>query len=85
MPTWPQDLKHHYRVLHPINTHGTTWLRESDLVFLKQRPYAVLSWEKKEDGEMPLQWCELNPKMLKHDPNAGPVYRYEGELQDPAG
>ena len=84
-PSWPQDVKHHYRVFHPINTHGTTWLRESDLVFLKHQPYAVLSWSHDEHGEHPAQWCELNPKMLKHERTDGPVYRYEGEIQDPAG
>ncbi len=85
MPSWPQDVKHHYHVVHPINTHGTTWLRESDLVFLEHRPYAVLSWSHDERGDHPVQWCELNPKMLKHDRTAGPVYRYEGEIEDPTG
>lgn len=83
--TWPHGLKPQFRVCHPINTHGTTWLRESDLVFVKRRPYAVLSWSHDQQGDHPDLWLELNPKMLKHDRSAGPVYRYEGELEDPAG
>jgi hypothetical protein len=82
---WPQDIKPQYRVFHPINSHGTTWLRESDLVFVKSKPYAVLSWAREAKGNHPDLWLELNPKMLKHDPAAGQVYRYEGELQDPTG
>ncbi|MBV8031247.1 MAG: hypothetical protein JO035_07035 [Betaproteobacteria bacterium] len=84
MPAWPQSLKHEYRVFHPINSHGTTWLRESDLVFVQDRPYAILSWSHDARGDHPNTWCELNPVMLKHERTDGPVYRYEGELQDPA-
>jgi hypothetical protein len=65
-----------YHVFHPMNTAGTTWLRESDLVFIKKRPYAVIETDRE-------VLIELNPKMLKHDRQAGDVYRYEGELQDP--
>jgi len=82
---WPQDVKHHYKVCLPVNSGGTTWLCESDLVFLKHKPYAVFSWSQDKSGEQPAKWCELNPKMLKHDPNAGAMYRYEGEVPDPAG
>ena len=82
---WPGDVKHHYRVFYPVNTQGTTWLRESDLVFMDHKPYAVLSWSQDQKGEHPQTWIELNPKMLKHDLQDGPVYRYEGEVQDPAG
>ena len=84
MPAWPDDVKHHYRVFHPVNSNGTTWLRESDLVFLKHKPYAIFSWQKDAEGEHPQTWIELNPKMLKHERTDGPVYRYEGEVQDPA-
>jgi hypothetical protein len=62
------------RVLHPMNSAGTTWLRESELVFVGKRPFAVV---------MPDVWIPLNRKMLKHDRRA-PVYRYEGEVRDPA-
>ncbi len=85
MPSWPQDVKHQFRVFHPIVSHGSTWLRESDLVFLKDKAYAVLSWSHDAGGEHPQSWCELNLRMLHHDRDAGAVYRYEGELQDPAG
>ena len=81
----PETLKHHYRVVHPMNSQGTTWLRESDLVFVKHKPYAILSWSRDDQGDHPESWIELNPKMLKHDRQDGPVYRYEGELQDPGG
>ena len=43
------------RVLHPMNSAGTTWLRESDLVFVGKRPFAVV---------MPDVWIPLNRKML---------------------
>ena len=63
-------------VFHSVNTAGTTWLRESDLVFIKKRPYAVIATDRE-------VLIELNPKLLKHDRSAGEVYRYEGEIQDP--
>jgi hypothetical protein len=85
MPAWPENLKHHYKAVFPMSSHGTTWLCESDLVFVKRKPYAVLSWTHDKRGEHPDRWLELNPTMLKHDPAAGAMYRYEGELQDPAG
>jgi hypothetical protein len=81
----PGNGKPHLRVCHPINTRGTTWLRESDLVFLNRRPYAVLSWSEGEHGEVSAVFCELRRGLLKHDPGAGPVYRYEGEIRDPRG
>jgi hypothetical protein len=83
MPVEPlQKPKARYRVCHAVNTNGTTWLRESDLVFLNKKPIVVFSWAKGADGEAPEVWRELNPKLLKHDRAAGP-YRYEGEIPDP--
>jgi hypothetical protein len=72
------------RVCHPMNSAGTTWLKESGLVFMNRRPYAVLSWSQGEHGEVSALLCELNRKLLKHDSSAGPVYRYEGEIEDPS-
>ena len=37
---WPVDLHPTLKVCHPTNTAGTTWLRESDLVFVKRSAYA---------------------------------------------
>ena len=65
-----------FHVFHPMNTAGTTWLRESDLVFIQKRPYAVIATDRE-------VLIVLNPKMLKHDRPDDPVYRYEGEIQDP--
>src|SRR6266446_5570997 len=64
---WPEKVKSHFRVYHPINSGGTTWLRESDLVFVHKRPYAVLSWSHTNRGDVPEKFCELNRKLLKHD------------------
>jgi len=72
----PDSPKHRFHVFHPMNTDGTTWLRESDLVFIRKRPYAVIATDRE-------VLVELNPKMLKHDPHAGTIYRYEGEIKDP--
>ena len=72
----PEHAQPRFHVFHPMNTAGTTWLRESDLVFIEQRPYAVISTDRE-------VLIELNPKMLKHDKPDDPVYRYEGEIQDP--
>lgn len=65
-------------VFHAINTRGTTWLKESALVFKNNRPYAVLN-----GGDEPEVLIELNRKLLSHDRPEDTVYRYEGELQDP--
>jgi hypothetical protein len=72
----PKNVEPRFHVLHTMNTSGTTWLRESDLVFIQKRPYAVITTDRE-------VLVELNPKMLKHDREDDPVYRYEGELQDP--
>ena len=78
---WPKQLRPKH-VVHPVNTGGTTWLRESDLVFVKKRPYAVLKWTHGEGGDVPEVYIELKPKALKHEPR-NPVYRYEVEVTDP--
>src|SRR2546427_4735078 len=82
---WPEKVKSHFRVYHPINSGGTTWLRESDLVFVHKRPYAVLSWSHTDRGDVPEKFCELNRKLLKHDRPDDLFYRYEGEIKDPRG
>jgi hypothetical protein len=84
MPTrLPANPQPRFHVLHYINTAGTTWLRESDLVFVDKRPYAVLSWSRSKEGDVPEVVIELDSEMLKHDRPDDPVYRYEGEVQDP--
>lgn len=80
---WPSNLHPHLRVCHPMNTGGTTWLRESDLVFIKDRPFAVFHWSHGRDGDVPDAWAELDRKQLQHDRPNDPMYRYEGELRDP--
>jgi hypothetical protein len=72
-----------FHVFHPMNTAGTTWLRESDLVFVNKRAFAILSWSHGAEGDVPQVMIELKSEMLKHDRPDDPVYRYEGEIQDP--
>ncbi len=72
----PENAQPRFHVFHPMNTAGTTWLRESDLVFIEKRPYAIIATDRE-------VLIELNPKMLKHDRPDDLVYRYEGEIQDP--
>jgi len=79
----PENVQPRFHVFHPMNTAGTTWLRESDLVFVNKRPYAILSWSHGKKGDVPEVVIELNSKMLTHDAPDDPVYRYEGEIQDP--
>lgn len=74
------DSKAH--VVLPINTDGTTWLRESDLVFINKEPYAVLGWHG-ERKDIPDQFIPLNRRLLHHDHRDPVHYRYEGEVQDP--
>jgi len=78
---WPKRFQPKH-VIHPVNTEGTTWLRESDLVFVNKRPYAVLKWAHGERGDVPEVYIELKPKLLKHEPH-DPAYRYEAEVPDP--
>lgn len=79
---WPKGHQAKYRVCHSINTDGTTWLRESDLVFVKEQPYAVLKWSHGSQGDVPEVYIELKPKLLTHE-GEQPNYRYEGEVPDP--
>ena len=78
MPTKSSSTQTHLHVFHPMNSGGTTWLKESDLVFKDKRPYAVLN-----GGDEPEILIELNTKLLSHDRPEDTVYRYEGELEDP--
>lgn len=71
-----ESIQPRLHVLHAMNTAGTTWLRESDLVFIQKKPYAVITTDRE-------VLIELNPKMLKHDLPDDSAYRYEGEIQDP--
>jgi len=80
---WPENLQPKARVCHPLNSGGNTWLRESDLVFVKERPYAVLQWSRGESGDVPDVWLELKGDLLKRDGPDAQVYRYEGELDEP--
>jgi len=34
---WPEKVKSQFRVCHPINSGGTTWLRESIWCFVHKR------------------------------------------------
>jgi hypothetical protein len=70
-------------VLHPMNTAGTTWLKESDLVFVNKEPFAVLSWHG-DRHDIPDQFIPLNKKLLHHDHGDLGHYRYEGEIDDPS-
>jgi hypothetical protein len=79
---WPENLQPKSRVCHPVNTKGTTWLRESDLVFVKDRPYAVLHWSREQAGDVPDSWLELKSEALKRDAPDG-IYRYEVPLDEP--
>jgi hypothetical protein len=78
----PAKVQSKAHVLHPINTAGTTWLKESDLVFLNKEPYAVLSWNG-DRKDVPAQLVPLNRKLLRHDHGDAEHYRYEGEILDP--
>jgi hypothetical protein len=80
---WPKHVQARFRVCHPMNTGGSTWLAESDLVFVRKHPIAVLKWSPGKEGQVPDVWLELNPKMLKHDASDPVHYRYEGEINDP--
>jgi len=68
---WPEKVKSHFRVYHPINSGGTTWLRESDLVFVHKRPYAVLSWSHTDRGDVPEKFCELFGQQASNSPLLG--------------
>jgi hypothetical protein len=80
---WPKKLQPKDHVVCPINSAGTTWLKDSDLVFVKNKPYAVLSWSKGEQGAIPEVYIELKPKLLEHDRVDSALWRYQGEIADP--
>ena len=77
----PARIHANAHVLHPMNSDGTTWLKESDLVFLNKEPFAVLSWHG-ERRDIPDQYIPLNRKLLHQDHVRAGLYRYEGELTD---
>ena len=79
--SWPAKPPQ-FKVCYPVDSHGTTWLCESDLVFVKKRPYAVLSWSHGKDGDVPDVWMPLDRRLLKHDRAEDPVFRYEGQVSE---
>ena len=77
---WPKNLQPNQHVCHAMNTGGTTWLKDSDLVFVQKRPYAILSWS----NGVPDTYVELKPKLLHHDHGNSLDWRYDGEIDDPS-
>jgi hypothetical protein len=54
--------------------------READLVFVNERPFAVLEWA--ENGAA-MVTIELDPAKLRAAGTGGDVYIYLGALKDP--
>jgi hypothetical protein len=68
-----------FRVRYPVPDHGAG-SREADLVFVDERPFAVLEWS---DAGAAMVSVELKPEKLRAADASGRVYDYSDLVVDP--
>lgn len=77
---WKGEGRNGFRVRYAARSNGGSEPRESDLVFLDERPFAVLEWS--EAGAATVT-VELDPAKLRAADPSGRVYDYADLLNDP--
>jgi hypothetical protein len=69
-----------FRVRYAAKSNGSTEAREADLVFMDERPFAVLEWAA---AGAAMVTIELDPAKLRAADATGRVYEYSELLTDP--
>jgi hypothetical protein len=69
------------KVVHRHRVGSVVVRRVSELVFVKERPIALLEWINLGGVRTPLYVCELDPSKLTQTDKG--VYRYDGVTVDP--
>jgi hypothetical protein len=77
---WKGENRNGFRVRYAVKSNGGSLPRESDLVFVNERPFVVLEWS--EIGAATVT-IELDPTKLRVGDASGSVYDYSELLIDP--
>jgi hypothetical protein len=77
---WKGEGSNGFRVRYAVKINGDPQPRESDLVFVNERPFVVLEWS--EVGAATVT-VELDPTKLRAADPSGRVYDYSEPLIDP--
>jgi hypothetical protein len=76
---WKGEARNGFRVRYAAKSNGSTQPREADLVFVDERPFAVLEWAA---AGAAMVTIELDPAKLHPAESVG-VYEYSEVLTDP--
>lgn len=77
---WKGEGKTAFRVRYSVRANGSSETREADLVFINERPFAVLEWAQTGAAMVTV---ELDPAKLRATDTGGGVYDYLDKLVDP--
>lgn len=77
---WKGEGRNGFRVRYPVRSNGSSEAREADLVFINERPFAVLEWAQTGAAMVTI---ELDPTKLRAADPGGSVYEYADTLVDP--
>jgi hypothetical protein len=77
---WKGEGRNGFRVRYAVKSNGSTEAREADLVFVDDRPFAVLEWA---SAGAAMVTIELDPAKLRAADPGGSVYDYSEVLTDP--
>ena len=77
---WKGESVNGFRVRYAVKSNGSTQACETDLVFVDERPFAVLEWAA---AGAAMVTIELDPAKLHAADAGGQVYEYSEVLTDP--
>lgn len=77
---WKGEAGNGFRVRYSVRSNGSTEPRESDLVFVNERPFIVLEWS--EVGAATVT-VELDAAKLRAADPSGRVFLYSEPVTDP--
>lgn len=80
MPQFWKGEGHGFRVRYAAKGNGASEPRESDLVFINERPFVVLEWS---DVGAATVTIELDPTKLRAADPSGRIYDYSELVTDP--
>lgn len=77
---WKGEGGNGFRVRYSVRSDGSTRPHEADLVFVDERPFAVLEWS---EAGAAMVSVELDPAKLRPADASGRVYEYAAPVIDP--
>jgi hypothetical protein len=77
---WKGESGHGFRVRYAVKSNGGSQPRESDLVFVNERPFVVLEWSELGAATVTI---ELDASKLRAADPSGRVFDYSELLTDP--